>query len=261
MRLLAPHLTDRNVGELLAEATHKTKASIELIVARRFPQADVAARIVPIPAQVSANTSSEHAPGHVVSSQLQPPASIQEPSASVPEHAEALLATPALAPEPRPRVKPLTPERFGIHFTFGQSAHDKLRRAQELLGFQVSSGDLAAVFERALDALIPQLEKARFKATNRPRAAKPATPESRNIPAHVQRAVWKRDGGRCTFVGEHGRRCEERRGLHFDHILPVARGGESSISNVRLLCPTLNQLEAERRFGHAFMRGKRQAAS
>lgn len=32
---------------------------------------------------------------------------------------------------------------------------------------------------------------------------------SRQTPAAVRRQVWRRDGGRCAFVGAHGR-CRER---------------------------------------------------
>jgi len=32
---------------------------------------------------------------------------------------------------------------------------------------------------------------------------------------HVRRAVWKRDGGRCAFVSEDGKRCDERSMLEF----------------------------------------------
>ena len=56
-------------------------------------------------------------------------------------------------------MKPLGPQSFAVQFTLSRSAHEKLRYAQELLGHAVPSGDLAQVFERALDALIPQLEK------------------------------------------------------------------------------------------------------
>src|SRR5262249_30252730 len=39
--LLAPHLTPENAKELLAAATHKTKAEIERLLAQRFPRPDL----------------------------------------------------------------------------------------------------------------------------------------------------------------------------------------------------------------------------
>jgi hypothetical protein len=79
--------------------------------------------------------------------------------------------------------------------------------------------------------------------------------------AEVQRAVWQRDGDQCTFVSEDGHRCEERRFVELDHIEAVARGGEATVANLRVLCRAHNQLEAERTFGAEFMRHKRTAAA
>jgi uncharacterized protein (DUF4415 family) len=76
----------------------------------------------------------------------------------------------------------------------------------------------------------------------------------------VKRQVVERDQGRCTYVGESGRRCDARERLEFDHIEPVARGGQASAGNIRLLCRAHNQLAAEEMFGAEFMRCKKQAA-
>jgi hypothetical protein len=131
----------------------------------------------------------------------------------------------------------------------------------DLLGTAVAPGDVAALFERLLDMALPALEKRKFAATERPRAPRPQpSSNTRSIPAHVKRQVWRRDDGRCTFVNGKGRRCERRHGLHFDHRNPVALGGVATIENIRLLCPTHNQLEAERRLGADFMRSKRPPA-
>ena len=67
---------------------------------------------------------------------------------------DQLAPGPGEAPAPRPKVAPLSPQRFLLQLTIGQSAHDKLRYAQALLGHQVPAGDVAEVLERALDALI-----------------------------------------------------------------------------------------------------------
>jgi hypothetical protein len=69
--------------------------------------------------------------------------------------------------------------------------------------------------------------------------------------------VWKRDQGRCTFVGENGHRCEERRFLEFDHVDPVALGGVASVDRIRLRCRAHNQYEAERVFGAKLMNERR----
>jgi hypothetical protein len=159
-------------------------------------------------------------------------------------------------------VTALAPGRFGLQVTIAGSTHDKLRYAQALLGAQGATGDLAQVLDRALDALIARLERRKFAATSAPRKGRrrPGR-DTRHIPAEVRRDVWTRDQGRCTFVSDSGRRCECRAGLQFDHLHPFARGGEATVSGIRLRCRAHNQFEAERTYGPEFMRHKRLAAA
>ena len=77
----------------------------------------------------------------------------------------------------------------------------------------------------------------------------------------AKRAVHARDGGRCTFVGESGRRREATSDLEYHHIRERARGGETSVDNLRLRCRPHNQHTAERAFGVEFMRQKRIVAA
>jgi len=48
--------------------------------------------------------------------------------------------------------------------------------------------------------------------------------------------------------------------LEFDHIEPVARGGKSTVTNLRLRCRAHNQYEAEQSYGEAFMQAKKEEA-
>ncbi|MBI5709662.1 MAG: hypothetical protein HZC42_05050, partial [Candidatus Eisenbacteria bacterium] len=160
-------------------------------------------------------------------------------------------------------MTPLSPQRYALQLTVGQGTYEKLRYAQALLGHQLPSGDLARVLDRALEALIEQLERRKFAATSKPRprrAPRRASANPRHIPAHVKRAVWERDGGRCTFVGDTGHRCPARKLLEFDHVEEVARGGRASVAGVRLRCRAHNQYAAECTFGTDFMNHKREAA-
>jgi hypothetical protein len=72
---------------------------------------------------------------------------------------------------------------------------------------------------------------------------------SRYIPASIRHAVWVRDQGRCTFVSSEGRRCDSKHALEIEHIRPFAKGGESTLSNLKLLCPAHNQLSAIQAYG------------
>ena len=283
--LLAPHRIAGKFPELLEAAVHKTRDEIELLLAERFPKPDAPTEVRPVAASAPCQGM---APGPVVethvaldpSSSDSTDAGLGHPTLSTEStgdssgelrHAASWVERPA---EPaasaanlkdqvalRARVRPLAPERYAIQVTVGQVTHDKLRRAPELLGHQVPVGDLEQVLDRALDALIRQLEHAKFAATEKPRRARQgSTVGKRHIPAAVQRAVHERDGGQCTFVSDSGHRCDERRDLQFDHIEPFARGGEATVKGIRLLCPAHNQYEAERTYGVRYMERKRGAA-
>jgi hypothetical protein len=250
--MLAPHLSTGTVDELVRLATHKTKTEIEVLLARRFPQSEaftwVGAAGRPAPeAGASADAACQHAPGHA--------------GMTTPEHGEPNPPAPGPVGSTPGSLKPLAPERFVLQASIGQGTYDKIQRAQALLGHRVSSGAIVEVLDRALDALIDKLEKRKFAATERPRAGgNRSRSNPRYVPAAVKRAVWKRDGGQCTFVGENGRRCDARKSLEYDHVLEVARGGESTAENVRLRCRGHNQLTAEQTFGATFMRVKRERA-
>lgn len=60
-------------------------------------------------------------------------------------------------------------------------------------------------------------------------------PERRRlIPTQVKLEVWKRDGGKCVVCGATDE-------LHFDHVVPVSKGGTSLVAeNIQLLCARHN---------------------
>ena len=104
------------------------------------------------------------------------------------------------------------------------------------------------ILERGLDLLIPALEKTKFGATDRPRSTSDTVRDSRHIPAAVKREVWKRDSGRCAFVGTLGR-CTEEAFLEFHHVIPFAEGGAATTTNIELRCRAHNAYEAQQHFG------------
>jgi HNH endonuclease len=160
---------------------------------------------------------------------------------------------------PRAKLAPLSPGRYALQVTVDQETHQLLRYAQALLGHALPSGDVATVLHRALSELVQKLERQKFAKSARSRPRHGAA-KGRYVPAEVRRAVWQRDGGRCTFVSECGKRCGSTTRLEFDHVDPVARGGQTSTDRMRLRCRAHNQYEAECTFGVGFMRGKRQEA-
>jgi hypothetical protein len=218
--LLAPHLTDDNAAELVAEASGKSKAEIEVLLARRAPRPDVPERLERVAQQTEL----------------------------VPGPARPDAAPAAGEAERRAKMAPLAPARFALQLTIGEETQEKLLRARALLRHQVPSGDLAEVLDRALDALLDKVEGRKLGKAGSPRAAK-ACSGTRSVPREVRRQVVARDGLQCSFVAADGRRCQETGFLEFDHVVPVARGGQASADGVRVLCRSHNQYEAERILG------------
>jgi hypothetical protein len=249
--LLAPLLTAENHEALLAEARYKSRREVEHLVAMTRPKPDVPAvvRKLPSPPQKAEDTPTLSA----CAPPLQPEAE-KEPE---PPLAVADL-TPLRPPTRVPSVTPLAPERYKIQFTASREGHDKLRRAQSLLRHVIPNGDLAVVFERALDSLLADLDRKKLAATSRPRPAREAASGSRRIPAAVRREVWRRDGARCAFLGAAGR-CAERGFLELHHVVPFARGGEATAANIELRCRAHNAYEAELSFGSFVLRERQPA--
>ena len=245
--MMGRYLKEDTAAELLAAIEHKTCDEIALIWAERFPQPDPPTVIAPVaappPAPAMLATMSpqeiEHAARHV---------QVETPS---------FVAAPNVAPPPR--VTPLAPQRVGWQFTTAQSTQDLYREVRDLMGSDVPPGDVETVFRYSLLAAKEKLLKRKLGSTEHPRPGRQRSADSRHIPVEVRQAVWKRDGGRCSYVSDTGRRCTERKDLQFDHIDPYARDGAASVSNIRLLCRAHNQFEAERVYGAEFMRHKREA--
>jgi 5-methylcytosine-specific restriction endonuclease McrA len=263
--LLSPHLLGHvaceRANELLAAATGKTKRQVEELLAARFPSPDMPTRVRPILAPMALGMPDQHEETTSYEETLVAPGPVAPSGApDLPEDPVPLrpLAGPT-APLTPGRSIPLAPERYALQFTISREAHERLRRVQDLLASAVTSSDIPEVFERALELLEHALKKSRFSAAEHPRASRAST-DPRHLPAAVQRKVWARDGGRCTFVSEDGHRCEATRWLECDHVLPVARGGKAVLENLRLRCKAHNQYAAEQVFGEAFMRGKREQA-
>lgn len=57
------------------------------------------------------------------------------------------------------------------------------------------------------------------------------------IPREVKRAVFQRDGGKCT-------QCGTNFDLQYDHIIPVALGGATTVDNLQLMCGDCNREKA-----------------
>jgi hypothetical protein len=267
VRLLAPHLSAENHVAVLAEARHQSKRQVEVLVASLRPKPDAPTVVRKVPngpltlrvgltepnataaAGQSAAVATQAATGGLAPGTTGATSPTTTPEACVPA-ASTAATMPSL---PLTRVTPLSAERYRLQLTMSRETHDRFRRAQALLRHAVPSGDAAEILDRALRLLVEELERTRFAETSRPRAKAPPRPSSRHVPAAVRREVWRRDGGRCAFVGAEGR-CRETAFLEFHHVEPYAAGGPATVENIQVRCSAHNRYEAQLSFGPSILR-------
>ncbi len=235
---LAPHLTKENRDALLERATHRSKRQIEELIAEMTPRPDVPAVVRKLPAR--------RAPAL--------PLGPDRVAVGVLELRPDAVAPPA--PVPPAVVQPLAPARYKVQFTASAELHDKLERLRALMRSRVPDGDLAAIIEQAVTEKLERLEARRFAKTSTPRkglAETDTSPSSRHIPAAVRRAVHQRDGSRCCYVDDQGRRCSERNRLEYHHRHPYGLGGDRSPRNIGLACHAHNIYQAKHDYGREAM--------
>jgi hypothetical protein len=93
----------------------------------------------------------------------------------------------------------LAPQRYRVQFTIGQDTHDKLRRLQALMCRQIPSGDVAAIFDEAVDLMLDKVEREKLGA-KAPGSRRPGTPKG--SATYENRIRFKTDerGGREVQV-------------------------------------------------------------
>ncbi len=67
-------------------------------------------------------------------------------------------------------------------------------------------------------------------ATTRPESK----PRREALPERIRHEVWRRDGGTCVDCGSRAR-------LEFDHIIPLSRGGATTVRNLEIRCEFCNR--------------------
>ncbi len=149
-------------------------------------------------------------------------------------------------------VEPLTKELSRLHFTVSREFLKKLDAARDALSHSHPNAGIEEILEDGLDLLLERDAK-RKGLVKKPRAVPPLSSDPDHVPAHVRRAVWERDGGRCQFRLASGEICGSTHQLEIDHITPRALGGPSTVDNCRVACRPHNGVAAREAFGDAWM--------
>lgn len=173
-------------------------------------------------------------------------------------------------PLPKEKEKIISKEQTEVKFIMSEELKEKLEEVRSLLGLRGMSLTFSEVLRAMADLSIEALKEKRFgkkrvrKAlgkresgnrsefkgiTSAEQKLTPA-PESqsnnqRYIPKSIKYKIWQRDKGKCS-------NCQSKVNLNFDHIKPIAFGGESIEENLRLLCHHCNQRAGIKIFGNGF---------
>ena len=251
---LGQSLTAENHVAVLEEATYKSMAEVEEIVARLRPKPPVPTSIRKVKAV----------------SEQEDDGLFESGSDAAALEVEAELAQPGIPA--KSAVSPLAPDLYDIHFTADKETVDALKLLLELESHRVPSGDPAILIKEGLLLRLKQAQRQRFgkekgrsacaEAPQLAQSPKPVSTEeapvkgtmdersaSRHIPKEVKTIVWERDQGQCAYVARNGRRCSERKWIEYHHVIPFAWKGESTVENIQLRCRAHNAFEGELIFG------------
>jgi 5-methylcytosine-specific restriction endonuclease McrA len=259
-------LTDENKSELLPEIRNHSYRQTEEILARYNPKNLLRDRVrlvyIKRPVHVSTNVTSNTMSAVTKNDRIF--------TANVGGKKSSGCKTLA---EPRQILE----KKFKLEFAVNPEVMAKIEQVKALLSTKFPTG---VEFEKLFDILLNEylerhsperkLERRRQRkarqelpakrkqsaTNNRPKTKNQAIKSNRHIPAAIQEAVYTRDNGRCAFISPAGTKCNSTWNLQLDHIVPFARGGDHSLSNLRLLCARHNKLEAEKAYGTTFIKNK-----
>ena len=261
-------LTDANHGELFSRMRGKSQREVEAILAEYQPTPMPRDRVrtvvvrVPMPSSDArkANAVAAAAPAlNTVESAehgVVPVSPLASYSVACEKSTYNRNGCDAETPSAASTDGTIFERRVLVQFTASEAFMAKLERIRSLAGHRLpANASLEQLFELAMDLMIDREDpskrierREKRRQRTEPQGASRAVP-ARQIPVSVRDDVLTRDNGRCTFVGPGGRRCCATVTLQVDHWIPVASGGTSASSNLRLLCAQHNRLEAVRLLG------------
>ncbi len=157
-----------------------------------------------------------------------------------------LALDPSHVPEPRERVRTLPGDRYEISLIVSGETFEKVGRLKGRLAHSSPNLSISELFARlcdtGLEEYVPVPATVSRGSANPFSSAAPRAAPRRMSQAEIHRQVWRRDNAACIS-------CGSTYALEFDHIQPIAKGGDSAVTNLRLLCRSCNQRAAIEQFG------------
>jgi len=237
-------LCPERLGEILDRAAGRTEDEVKVLVAALQPR--------PAPPDLLRRLPERHTVEPVV---VSAGAALTDPVAEP-------IRAPEVPPRPplkAPRIEPISEERHVLRMTVGREFVADLDKVRAALSHQIADRSLEKVIHECIRRTLRECARRQTGAVGRRKS--PAEPviadagakPSRHIPAAVRDAVWRRDEGRCAFIGVDGHRCDATFQVQFHHVQPFAKGGRSTVSNDALRCSGHNAYHAEKDYGAEHM--------
>ena len=259
--LVARILTDDNKRELLAQIRGKSQREVEMVVASYKPRVLLRDRVKPVVVRTPSRAAA---------------AATTQSRTSASSYSRSGIGNNKKRSDKSESPVENTEQRYVVQFTASPEFMKKVSEAKALLSNCHPRGvSFENVFEAALDVFLdknsptkrserrrarrvtkrqqPKNNTRRVRVSTGPGNQRP----SRHVSIKTRDMVYERDGGRCTYKGSSGRRCNATHALQVDHVIPFGRGGGNGLSNLRLLCARHNRLEAEQAYGAAAERFRR----
>ncbi len=240
---LARVATRENLPQVLPRFFHRSRREAREVAVEISPAAVIPRREVTTSVEVRARAA---APDDQAEAARVQPVELECP----------VRVMPPPSPEADKRrdvAEPLSAELRRFHVTVSRRFLAKLEEARSALSHSHPGAGAEEILEAGLDLILAERERRKGMVAKPQREARPSGPA--HIPARVKREVWKRDQGRCQWpiAGKDGGICGSTLRVEFDHVVPRARDGPSSVDGVRLLCAFHNNLAARQVFGDRWM--------
>ena len=256
--MLAPHLSEANVDQLLSDCEGMSKRAAEEYLVALQPKPVYAPSIRRAPRRRAADDA------RVALAPV------------VRDEARSDRVSAAGQPRTRPVLEPARPAVFNFRFTADRDFKEKFERFAEVVGVANAQTHMVELIGQALDIALDKKDPKRKRRRRLKRKAKRPVAEtqpcpgkvpekfeesegparSRYIASEVRERVHARARYQCEFRGPDGTRCLSRTGLQIEHTRPFALFRSHDERFLKLLCRRHNALAAERVFGAAFIRDK-----
>jgi hypothetical protein len=265
---LAKVRTRENAGEVLPRFFTLSKREAKEVAAELLPMNAPPLREVVTVVQAPTPALALSLSANSIPPSSGSPANLPHANSRVPDVAPAPAAP--LAQPASFEVEPLTAELRRLHITVSKRLLEKLDAAADALSHSHPGATRDEIIEVGLDLINERHAKRRGLVKNPRERAPESTSESnptapaprqaksrrkdRYAPAHLRRAIWERDQGKCQWPIDGGGICGATCRAEVDHIELVAKGGRlTKPEDGRILCRFHQDVSARRVLGGRWM--------